>query len=194
MIQKILFLAFTFTIMVTVTPLVNGGEVKFTESLTSQSSKKSKSIQTLIDSLLKNGIDDKLTRSVGPDMDLPERALIKLFYASSDIDKSGKRACDLVFKSASDFAEQKPDSFVLFDQVKKGHDVTIMNYRFSLDGHLLKAHKMSGLNDENGKPIRGSAKDFDLDIEDKLVRKDAEKLFDFWLSGQYKKYPEKPGP
>lgn len=145
-------------------------------------------IDNLIAALTTTGQDDKLTGSVGKYLNLPEKSDVKLLYLRPNGIYWASRACDLVFLRDSDNATPHPDSFVLFDKRKNGNQVTIYNYRFDLTGSFISAHAMNAMDDDSGKPIRGSGKDVDLNVSDKSTREDAQKLMDFWLSGKYKKY------
>jgi len=162
--------------------LVNAEGVSFTESKSSAKMTKARSMKVLIETVSKGGQDSQLTSGLGPHVELAEHAPVKFLSLQPNEPEWIMRICDLVYES------NHPHCFVLFDKRKSGDDVTFMHYRFDLTGRLLNAHKMTGKNDENGKPIHGSAQDFQLDITNEEIRRDAEKELDFWLSGRYKKY------
>lgn len=185
MMKKLHFPYLLATSMWAAAIIVNADSVAFTETI---SSAKSQSLKKLADNLSLNGQTDRLTTGVGPYLGLQDRSPVRLYHLRSNDPAWVKRTCDLVFDKEGDGTPPQPNCFVLIDKKKHGNDVTITHYRYDLNGKFLSAHRMLGKDDADGKPIRGSAKNIELDPEDKKVQAEAEKLLNFWASGQYKKY------
>lgn len=186
----------TATIMLATAGAVNGEGVTFTETISAAQAKKGKSLKDLIVALTSHGTDGRLAASAGPFIGLADEAPIKYFSLKPNDPVWKARYCDVVLMKTDPELPAHPDCFVMIDKRIDGNEVRYTHYRFDLTGRLLAAHEMLGKYDGTGKPVRGSARDTRLDITDKKVREDAERLLDFWLSGQYKKHlappPSKP--
>ncbi|MBI3565839.1 MAG: hypothetical protein HY079_11625 [Elusimicrobia bacterium] len=176
------------TIMGAAPRCVNAERVTFTETITAEQAQKGQTLKDLITTLSTKGHDDRLTAGVGPRIDLDDKAPVKVLSLRPNPPKWLKRFCDLVFTQTDPTLPPHPHCFVLIDKTKNGREVRFVRYRFDLTGRLVAADEMVGEDDEDGKPIKGTAKILKPDISDKKVQAEAAKLLDFWRLGAYSKH------
>jgi hypothetical protein len=154
----------------------------------SQPKRNSKSIERLVTDLQKNGRIDTLADRVGPTLDLENKAPIRYFALKPNPPYWTKKFIDLILTQNGQEQKTKPLCIVIIEHRKTGKNVFVSDYRFDLDGNLQKGYVMEGRDDEEGKPIPGSATFHQFDLTDKDTLKRAHQELDFWLSGKYRKF------
>lgn len=157
----------------------------------------------LVDLVMTNGLDSRYGENFAPHVGLPgaRPAKGKNIRSRKIYKDRGGLNCAVVYEESSEetqYPGKRP--ICIFLEVSKisGQDSTGRYYRLSLDGRLEKVLTTSGKNDENGKPVRGSAVSTDEDINSPEVKKAfAAEMADVrqWLKQQQRqKGPPKTAP
>lgn len=97
--------------------------------------------------------------------------------------------CALIFDESPHSNARQPVCLIFMRHFESGKDRRSDFYKVDLDGKLLKAILSTGNNDENGKAVAGSAKDTNLDIDSRSVKKsfvEVMKDAKVWLKKQQK--------
>lgn len=166
-------------------PLVNASA----ESLTvvnNISKRDAAEFSKLVNLVLKNGQNSEFRRNLAPAIGLDKPSPIKILENTfNNKDSSTEfRSCSVVLDELTD--KHPKCVYLAWKKVGAGKTET-KYYRVSIVGQFEKLVTVSGELDKDGKPVRGSGKSTDQDINSPEVKKAFDAEMAYWLKDWLKK-------